>query len=362
MPPGVADLQKRRGTTGKFMLDKTERSRIRSIGHDSASIDLVAGPAVPLYQQAYDLLSIQIRTGAVPPGTRITEASIASDLGISRTPARRALKMLYAEGLVRDTNEGGYVVRKDRRRSAQKDSTSLVPAEAKISFSSSWERIYQHVEAEIAARIVFGSWRLNEAKLAEAYGVSRTVARDVVGRLQQRGILAKDSSSRWYAPALSADLVNELYELRQILEPYALVGAAPNLPTTFLSDMRRRMESLMTNKKIHGQALDEIESDLHITLLSFSENNSLLDALSKPQALLITHSYLYRWSIGLVDVEPLVPEHLAIVRALERGRVQQAGELLEHHLHVSRARTLVRMEAVVRNMHPPDVDYLQKLP
>ena len=52
--------------------------------------------------------------------------------------------------------------------------------------SPSWEPIYAEVEREIVARISFASWRVNEAELARAYKVSRTVARDVVGRLQQR--------------------------------------------------------------------------------------------------------------------------------------------------------------------------------
>ncbi len=330
---------------------------------DAASVDLAAGPASRLYQQAYDVLTIQIRTGAMAAGTLITESSVATDLGISRSPARQALRMLCDEHLIEKADGPGYVVLKTPKRAARHAprSPSLSSDDPRVSFSSSWEKIYQSVEAELAARIVFGSWRLNEAKLATAFGVSRTVARDVVGRLQQRGILRKDGSSRWYAPALTADLVNELYELRQILEPLALVRASPNLPDGLLSDVRRQIEAIMAKKKIHGQLLDEIENDLHVRLLSYCGNESLLHALSRPQALLVTHSYLYRWSAGLLDIEPLVPEHLAIIRSLDRGRIEQAGELLEHHLHVSRARTLVRMEAAARNIHPADIAYLERL-
>lgn len=46
------------------------------------------------------------------------------------------------------------------------------------------------------ARKDAAGWRLNEAHLACSYGVSRTVTRDVVGRLQPRGLPRKDDSAR----------------------------------------------------------------------------------------------------------------------------------------------------------------------
>lgn len=63
-------------------------------------------------QGAYDRLCEEIRSGALPPGTRLTETEIADRLGISRTPVREAIRRLEAEGLVDHQPRSGAVVRR----------------------------------------------------------------------------------------------------------------------------------------------------------------------------------------------------------------------------------------------------------
>lgn len=50
--------------------------------------------------------------GALPPGSRLAEATIAERLGVSRTPVRNALPALASEGLLEPAGKRGYAVRK----------------------------------------------------------------------------------------------------------------------------------------------------------------------------------------------------------------------------------------------------------
>jgi DNA-binding GntR family transcriptional regulator len=231
----------------------------------------------------------------------------------------------------------------------------LVPA-------SSWERIYAEVESEIVARIAFGAWRVNEAVLARYYGVSRTVARDVVGRLQQRGVVRKDDRSRWYAPALTPDHVAELYEMRGVLEPVALVKAAPHVPRVFLGEMRAHLEEAIANaRSIGGATLDRLEMELHVALLGHCGHQTLMQAITLHQSLLIAHRFLYRWTPRLFETEPFLPEHLEIVTSLDAGRSEMAAKALAHHLHVSCERAIARVEAVIREFRADELPYLERL-
>lgn len=54
-------------------------------------------------ERAYRDLRTQILRGDLPVGTVLTEAELASSLGVSRTPLRQALRLLLEDGLV----EGG---------------------------------------------------------------------------------------------------------------------------------------------------------------------------------------------------------------------------------------------------------------
>lgn len=48
----------------------------------------------------YEALRERILAGSIPPGTRLRQAALAEELGVSRTPLREALRRLSAEGFV----------------------------------------------------------------------------------------------------------------------------------------------------------------------------------------------------------------------------------------------------------------------
>ena len=54
----------------------------------------------PLRERVYDQLKRRLLTGKIKPGTRMMEVDLASDLGVSRTPVREAIRELGKEGLV----------------------------------------------------------------------------------------------------------------------------------------------------------------------------------------------------------------------------------------------------------------------
>lgn len=56
--------------------------------------------AQPLGDRVYSTLREYLRSGRIPRGQALQEASLASQLGVSRTPVREALARLASEGLV----------------------------------------------------------------------------------------------------------------------------------------------------------------------------------------------------------------------------------------------------------------------
>lgn len=325
-----------------------------------------AGSSPRLYQRVFNILAGQIWKGAIGAETVLTETAVAARFSISRAPARRALADLEQAGLIAKSGSRGFVVKSDRRKGKARPERDVEGASAdglKLVSRPSWERIYADVESEIIARISFATWRVNEAELARHYGVSRTVARDVIGRLQQRGVVQKDDRSRWYAPALTTDHVGELYELRWLLEPVALAKAAPNLPDGLLAHIRHNLVGALSRaREIGGETLDQLEHDLHVTLLAYCHNRALMQAITSPQSLIIAHRFLYRWTARMFETEPFLPEHLEIVERLEAGRIADAANALEMHLRVSRDRAMARVNAIASGSQPDPLPYLERLP
>ncbi len=62
-------------------------------------------------EHVLSLIRRQILSGARAPGEKISEAAIAAELGVSRTPARTALAALEAEGLIEKRQGRGFTIR-----------------------------------------------------------------------------------------------------------------------------------------------------------------------------------------------------------------------------------------------------------
>jgi DNA-binding GntR family transcriptional regulator len=67
-------------------------------------------PPSTLAQQAADVLRERIASGELRGGDRLIEARLASQLEVSRGPVREALRLLSAEGLVREEPRRGMFV------------------------------------------------------------------------------------------------------------------------------------------------------------------------------------------------------------------------------------------------------------
>lgn len=103
------------------------------------------------------------------------------------------------------------------------------------------ERIYEELGSALSTCIAFGHFRLDEQAAAEHYGVSRTVVREALMRLRDRGLVEKEPYSQWLAGPLTAREVTEDYELRACLEPEALRQSAPRLGRELLEQMLERV-------------------------------------------------------------------------------------------------------------------------
>lgn len=318
------------------------------------------GAAARLYEKAFDILAREIRFGELAAPGKLLESAVADRFGISRPPARQALQALEREGLLVKLPGRGYAIAASvRRRRAKPPSLGQ---DVRLLAQPSWEPIYAEVESQIAARTSFASWQVNEAMLARHYQVSRTVARDVIGRLQQGGILRKDEKSRWHAPALTPDHVSELYELRGLIEPAVLLKAYPKLPPGLADGMHQRLQAALSQPDtIDGPLLDRLEEELHVTLLSRCGKPTMMQALALPQSLLIAHRYLYNWMPRLFQTEPFLPEHLEIVESLIARKPKTAAKQLKRHLEVSSDRAITRIEAFADQFEPEEVPYLKRL-
>ena len=100
-----------------------------------------------LHDEVADGLRARIFEGLLTPGSFIDEAALCTELAISRTPLREALKVLAAEGLVRHEPRRGSFV----NQVTEQDLDDIFPVIALLEGRCALEATRNATDADIAA-------------------------------------------------------------------------------------------------------------------------------------------------------------------------------------------------------------------
>jgi DNA-binding GntR family transcriptional regulator len=310
----------------------------------------------PLYETIYDVLREHIVDGSFPPGLVLGEALVARAFQASRVPAGVALRRLHREGLVSDFDGRGYLAGMGTAAPVRLELAEAglrLPAAiaGSLKLRNRRDRIYPDVEHSVAACLAYGRFLLNESALAEHYHVSRTVAHEVLTRLERTGLVMQDVNQRWYAGPLTTDLLREHYELRWLLEPAALLEAAPLVTRDEIKAKLARLEAAQASAP-SPQELEQLEADLHVDVVLRCRNRLVRETIRRSQLpILATHATFDRRQFP-DEIATMLSEHHAVLRHLRRGRAEGAAVALKEHLR----RSLEPNIELIRHLGPLPAD------
>jgi DNA-binding GntR family transcriptional regulator len=172
--------------------------------------------------------------------------------------------------------------------------------------------------------------RLKEDMIAKELEVSRTPVREAIAMLQAEGLLEaqqhRGAMVRSYTPAE----LEEIYDLRSILEGYAARRAATRITTRELARLQTSVERM---EKLEPKDLEHLVQQngiFHDTILQAADSQRLLAMVSQTRALpLIYQSYAWYTPAQLsLSLE----YHRRVLSALERRDAEQAEYDMRHHL------------------------------
>ncbi|MDR3475064.1 MAG: GntR family transcriptional regulator [Devosia sp.] len=310
----------------------------------------------PTSPRRYEIVEAVLRHnligGMLPPGLVLLEGPIAKLLQTSRAPVQRALLALEADGLIHRFDGRGFLVAGQGIAAAplRTDLASFdldIPPEIDPTLQNraSWERIYAAVENDIAACLIFGQYRLIEAELADHFRVSRTVVRDVLSRLHERGLVRKTPSSHWIAGPLTARSIRDHFSLRQILEPPALLSSAARLDRAMLTGLHERFRAAE-----QAPGFTEADLEVHATLLVdtcilVTPNRLLAEMIRNNLLPVVAVERLLR-QLGLPAERAAVTEHRLVVELLLQNAVDAAANMLSTHLREAENRAIAQMKII----------------
>jgi len=172
--------------------------------------------------------------------------------------------------------------------------------------------------------------RLDERKLAQDFGISRTPVREAMAQLESEGFVRSVPRRGIYVVRKTKREVIEMIEAWAALE-----SMAARLITQVASDEEvaglRKMFATFENGK-HRAHLDEysdVNIEFHQTIIRLSRNAVLIDLAEN----LFTHMRMIRRkTIGEKDrADRSIRDHMNIIEALEARQTDRAEDLVRDH-------------------------------
>ena len=217
-----------------------------------------------------------------------------------------------------------------------KNKNPLQPVERSVSLG---ERVYQLLREYLRSGQVSWGEPLREAALAARLGVSRTPVREALGRLASEG-LAEAHGRSFTVPALASEDLEDIYELRLLLETDAVRQAARrDEHDDGTADVKRALaEAEAAHKRADAEGFIAANSRFRAAWLSMVRNRRLVRTVEfyadHVRALaLLTLGDPQRQKIVLRGMKD-------ILSALEKRDEAEAVEAMRRYLSISRSAML----------------------
>ncbi len=197
--------------------------------------------------------------------------------------------------------------------------------------ASQAERLTAVIEEEILALRLKPGDRLDEVRLAQRYGTSRTPVREALRQLSANGLI----ELRPHRGAVVAKLgIRELIDVLEVMAE--LEGACGRLAakTSFKSDLEEIGNALVLCRN-HASANDvqgykAANETFHETIYRASRNSCLISLTLGTRKRVATYRRVQLEHAKRLDVS--VADHERIAQAIARGLAEEADRLLQLHI------------------------------
>ena len=187
---------------------------------------------------------------------------------------------------------------------------------------------------------------LQEARLGDELGMSRTPVREAIKRIEAEG-LAIQEGRFLKVRTLTVGEVEEIFFLRQQLESWC-ARRATGIAPTLLEQLESRVLTLLEQGPGDEDEQRSVDDDLHHTLARSAGNQMMVRAIGdlRRRTCMFDHTQVpARFAVSC-------QEHLDILQALRSGDGEAAGRLMGAHIAHARDAILARLASPARRTAP----------
>ena len=205
---------------------------------------------------------------------------------------------------------------------------------------------YIHIHDKLESGKLAPGTRLSHRKVAKEMGLTASPVRGALTRLINEGILDHQPGLGVFVPAPSQREIEEVYELRIILECAAVTKVCGRLSDKTLSEMKHCLDR---QEGIYAALQAPVEADKRMELLAqwaemeYRFHKIFLLAASNRKMFKTVNDLWRRFRVighHLVQEEVtsvprrVLDEHAQILKALQRGNAAEADAALAKHIQI----------------------------
>lgn len=206
--------------------------------------------------------------------------------------------------------------------------------------------LYQEVAERLRQRIFAheltpGTW-IDEQKLAEQYGISRTPLREALKVLASEGLVVLKPRRGCYVTEISRQDLDDIFPLMAMLEGRCVAEAITRAKAADIARLKKiheQLESAAREGRI--DAFFEANQEFHRQIQELSGNRWLLTVIQDLRKVLKL-SRLHSLSLE-GRLQQSLDEHRLIMHALESGEAGKAEKAMHDHL-LSGREALAKMQ------------------
>ena len=177
--------------------------------------------------------------------------------------------------------------------------------------------------------------KLNEAELAERFGMGRGPLREALRHLEGMRLVTRVPNAGARVVVLDRKTLSDLYAVREALEGMACRIAATQMTDADIDQLRKLLDRHEAQIKKEGgkvYAQNEGDLDFHYQIARGSRNQMLMDMLGSEQYQLL-RMCRYRTSRNAERTLPALQQHRQIVEALAQRDGELAEMLMRRHIN-----------------------------
>ncbi len=201
-------------------------------------------------------------------------------------------------------------------------------------------RVYLEIKALILRNEIMPGQKLHHQELSERLGVSRTPVREALTRLVQEGYASLLPNRGFICKEIGMQEAEELYELREALEAFAVEKAVGRLDGSAVERLQKKMELYGndTQKRFTRERLI-YDQNIHLEIAAIASNETLKRTLGQVFERIIFKrktDALYDPARGVIAHQ----EHLRLLEAMRRRNVDEAVRIIRNHIQEGKTNVL----------------------